>query len=67
MRGKVLLFAVLEQRYASEESLWRGTLEKSRKWFDNQIKTAKPNIAGVELSTWAQQFVMRTFTSDITS
>jgi Ca-activated chloride channel family protein len=52
-----VILALLGERFASRRDEWFAVTEKSRKWFESEVKRLKPAIDGKPLEAWAKEYV----------
>jgi len=63
-----IVLSALQEYFVHLKDSWDGIVQKSVKWFQNEVSRTKPQIGGISLETWADQWVKNLghFLGDVT-
>ncbi len=52
-----IILQLLKKYYSDREDEWKDLVEKTGRWFKNEVSRTEPRIDGVRLEDWAAQFI----------
>ena len=52
-----IILRLLEKFYSDREDEWKDLVEKTGRWYKNEVSRTEPGIDGVRLEDWAAQFI----------
>jgi len=52
-----VILAILQTRFADRRAEWFAVTEKSRTWFDSEVKRLNPTMDGKPIEEWAARYV----------
>jgi Ca-activated chloride channel family protein len=52
-----IILQLLKKYYSDREDEWRDLLEKTERWFKNEVSRTEPRIDGIHIEDWAAQFI----------
>ena len=53
----IIVLRVLEREFASDRTVWYDLIQKSQKWYENELSRVRPSIDGMDLADWADDYI----------
>jgi Ca-activated chloride channel homolog len=53
----IIVLRILEREFAGDRAVWYAVIQKSQKWYEDELSRVEPSIDGMDLSDWADHHI----------